>query len=72
MFQTAVLGDVNVEQRLAIGALQLILNNVILCMYILCTLPNVPPYHFFHYLKQNENVEKFRKRTIHFVFNMTS
>ena len=61
----AVLGDVNVDQRLAIGryVVQLILNSVILCRHILCTLPNVPPYHFFRYLKQYENVGKFRKRT---------
>ena len=47
------------------------LNNVILCRHILCTLPNVPPYHLFHYLKENEDVGKFCKRTLHFVFNMT-
>ena len=31
-----------------------------------------PLISFFHYIKQNENVGKFRKRTLHFVFNMTS
>ena len=30
------------------------------------------PYHFVQYLKQNENVSKFRKRTLHFGINMTS
>ena len=35
---------------------------------ILCT----PLLFFFHFLKQNENVSKFCKRTLHFVFNMTS
>ena len=34
---------------------------------ILCT-----PLSFFHYLKENENAGKFRKRTLHFVFKMTS
>ena len=67
-------GDVNVDQRLAIGRYSpsMLFYNVILCRHILCTLPNVSLIIFFHYLKQNENVGKFRKLTLHFVFNMTS
>ena len=55
VFQTAVLDDVNIDQRLAIE-FQLILNDVILCRHILCTLPYIPPYHCSHNLNQNENV----------------
>ena len=72
VFQTAVLDDVKRRPTTSRWALQLILNNVILCRHILCTLPKVLLYHFFHYLKQNENAGKFRKWTFHFVFNMTS
>ena len=31
-----------------------------------------PPYHSYHYLKQNENDGKFSERTLHFALNMTS